>query len=114
MDACAAAAAAGRAGGAGAADDERPRRLLAADPRHMLSYVHPDNFEGLAVAAEVIALEEGKKKYTDSLHYTASILNSHVIGDSHSLCVYRPLRCVVSTSHIQTSLDMDDLFSPRR
>ena len=30
----------------------------AADPRHMLSYVHPDNFEGLAVAAEVIALEK--------------------------------------------------------
>ncbi|CAN9511789.1 unnamed protein product [Ophioblennius macclurei] len=30
------------------------------------------------------------------------------------VCVYRPLRCVVSTSHIQTSLDMDDLFSPRR
>ena len=62
----------------------------AADPRHMLSYVHPDNFEGLAVAAEVIALEEKKKKkktHTDSLHYTASILNSHVIGDSHSLCV---------------------------
>lgn len=85
----------------------------AADPRHMLSYVHPDNFEGLAVAAEVIALGK-KKKYTDSLHYTASILNSHVIEDSNSLCVYRPLRCVVSTSHIQTSFDMDDLFSPRR
>lgn len=34
----------------------------AADSRHMLSYVHPDNFEGLAVAAEVIALEEKKKK----------------------------------------------------
>lgn len=31
------------------------------DPRHMLSYVHPDNFEGLAVAAEVIALEKKKK-----------------------------------------------------
>ncbi|KAM9759221.1 arginine-glutamic acid dipeptide repeats protein isoform 2-T2 [Menidia menidia] len=30
------------------------------------------------------------------------------------VCVYRPLRCVVSTSHIQTSSDMDDLFSPRR
>ncbi|XP_028302242.1 arginine-glutamic acid dipeptide repeats protein isoform X2 [Gouania willdenowi] len=31
------------------------------------------------------------------------------------MCVcYRPLRCVVSTSHIQTSVDMDDLFSPRR
>lgn len=29
----------------------------------------------------------GKKKYIDSLHYTASILNSHVIGDSNSLCV---------------------------
>ncbi|KAM4588369.1 arginine-glutamic acid dipeptide repeats protein [Odontesthes bonariensis] len=28
--------------------------------------------------------------------------------------MYRPLRCVVSTSHIQTSFDMDDLFSPRR
>nr|XP_057944264.1 arginine-glutamic acid dipeptide repeats protein isoform X2 [Doryrhamphus excisus] len=26
----------------------------------------------------------------------------------------RPLSCVVSTSHSQTSLDMDDLFSPRR
>lgn len=34
----------------------------AADSRHMLSYVHPDNFQGLAVAAEVIALEEKKKK----------------------------------------------------
>lgn len=31
----------------------------AADPRHMLSSIEPDNFEGLAVAAEVIAL--GKK-----------------------------------------------------
>ncbi|XP_078104739.1 arginine-glutamic acid dipeptide repeats protein isoform X2 [Sander vitreus] len=36
------------------------------------------------------------------------------MGDSHSFCVYRPLRCVVSTSHIQTAFDMDDLFSPRR
>ncbi|XP_032369833.1 arginine-glutamic acid dipeptide repeats protein isoform X4 [Etheostoma spectabile] len=36
------------------------------------------------------------------------------MGDSHSFCVYRPLCCVVSTSHIQTSFDMDDLFSPRR
>lgn len=47
---------------------ERPRRLLlppaAADLQHMLSYVHHDNFEGLAVAAEVIALsgEEKEKK----------------------------------------------------
>lgn len=61
----------------------------AADSRHMLSYVHPDNFEGLAVAAEVIALEEKKKKKNTHrlppLH--TSILNSHVIGDSHSLCV---------------------------
>lgn len=31
----------------------------AAEPRHMLSNEEPDNFEGLAVAAEVIAL--GKK-----------------------------------------------------
>lgn len=57
----------------------------AAEPRHMLSNEEPDNFEGLAVAAEVIALE--KKKNIASLHYTASILNSHVIGDSNSLCV---------------------------
>lgn len=43
---------------------ERPRQLLlpsAADLQHMLSYVHHDNFEGLAVAAEVTALR-GKKK----------------------------------------------------
>ena len=42
----------------------------AADPRHMLSYVHPDNFEGLAVAAEVIALEEKKKKHTQTHTHT--------------------------------------------
>ena len=40
----------------------------AADPRHMLSYVHPDNFEGLAVAAEVIALEEKKKNTHTHTH----------------------------------------------
>lgn len=58
----------------------------AAEPRHMLSNEEPDNFEGLAVAAEVIAL--GKKpQHIASLHYTASILNSHVIGDSNSLCI---------------------------
>lgn len=49
MDACAAAA----------GDEQLPVAAAAADPRHMLSYVHPDNFESLAVAAEVIAL--GKK-----------------------------------------------------
>lgn len=56
----------------------------------MLSYVHHDNFEGLAVAAEVIALsgeEKEKKKNIASLHYTASILTSHVIGDSSSLSI---------------------------
>lgn len=37
----------------------------AAEPRHMLSNEEPDNFEGLAVAAEVIAL--GKKKHTHRL-----------------------------------------------
>lgn len=48
---------------------EQPRRLLlppaAADLQHMLSYVQHDNFEGLTVAAEVIALrgEEEKKKH---------------------------------------------------
>lgn len=57
MVACAAAAAAA----ADDDDDEQPfSGCSAADPRHMLSYVHRDNFEGLAVAAEVIAL--GKKK----------------------------------------------------
>lgn len=50
----------------------------------MLTYVHHDNFEGLAVAAEVIALR-GKKKPIAFLHYAASILTSHVIGDSSSL-----------------------------
>lgn len=71
---------------------ERPRQLLlpsAADLQHMLSYVHHDNFEGLAVAAEVIALrgKKEKKKNIASLHYTASILTSHVIGDSSSLSI---------------------------
>lgn len=41
----------------GAADEQQPL-LPAADPQHMLSDVHPDNFEGLAVAAEVTALGE--------------------------------------------------------
>lgn len=51
MDACAAAA----------GDEQLPvAAAAAADPRHMLSYVHPDNFESLAVAAEVIALEKKK------------------------------------------------------
>lgn len=60
MAACAAAVAAAAAGGG---DDDHEASvsfaLLAADPRHMLSYVHPGNFEVLAVAAEVIA--QGKK-----------------------------------------------------
>lgn len=50
------------AAAAGGNDDEASvsfAAAAAADPRHMLSYVHPDNFEGLAVAAEVIA--QGKK-----------------------------------------------------
>lgn len=54
----------------------------------MLTYVHHDNFEGLAVAAEVIALrgkKKRKKKPIAFLHYAASILTSHVIGDSSSL-----------------------------
>lgn len=59
MAACAAAVAAAAGGG----DDDHEASvsfaLLAADPRHMLSYVHPGNFEVLAVAAEVIA--QGKK-----------------------------------------------------
>lgn len=38
----------------------------ASDPRHMLRDVHPDNFEGLAVAAEVIAL--GKIHRLPPLH----------------------------------------------
>lgn len=61
MAACAAAVAAA-AGGGGDDDDHEASvsfALLAADPRHMLSYVHPGNFEVLAVAAEVIA--QGKK-----------------------------------------------------
>lgn len=74
---------------------ERPRRRLlppaAAHPQHMLSYARHDNFGGLAVAAEVIALrgrEEKKTKRTiASLRYAASILTSHVIGDSSSLCI---------------------------
>ena len=44
----------------------------AADPRHMLSYVHPDNFEGLAVAAEVIALEDKKNTHTHTHTHTPS------------------------------------------
>lgn len=70
---------------------EQPRRLLlppaAADLQHMLSYVQHDNFEGLTVAAEVIALRRGEKKNIASLHYTASILTSHVIRDSSSLSI---------------------------
>lgn len=71
---------------------EQPRRLLlppaaAADLQHMLSYVQHDNFEGLTVAAEVIALRGEKKKNIASLHYTASILTSHVIRDSSSLSI---------------------------
>lgn len=53
-------AASAAAAAAGGNDDEALVSFAtAADPRHMLSYVHPDNFEGLAVAAEVIA--QGKK-----------------------------------------------------
>lgn len=57
---------------------ERPRRILlppaAADLQHMLSYGDHDNFEGLAVAAEVTALRgerererEGEKKQNHRL-----------------------------------------------
>ena len=53
----------------------------AADPRHMLSYVHPDNFEGLAVAAEVIALEEKKKKHTHTHTHT----HTHRVPPLHRL-----------------------------
>lgn len=74
---------------------ERPRRRLlppaAAHLQHMLSYARHDNFGGLAVAAEVIALrgreEKNKKNPIASLRYAASILTSHVIGDSSSLCI---------------------------